>query len=70
MSFYGGPRSCIGFRFAIAEMKSLLFHVIRGFEFKLAVDEDALWSRSGILMRPQLRGSNKTELPVVLTPLG
>ncbi|KZV92037.1 cytochrome P450 [Exidia glandulosa HHB12029] len=69
MSFYGGPRSCIGFRFAIAEMKSLLFHVVRGFEFKLAVDEDALWSRSGILMRPQLRGSNKTELPVVLTPL-
>ncbi|KZV95960.1 cytochrome P450 [Exidia glandulosa HHB12029] len=69
MSFIGGPRSCIGFRFAIAEVKALLFNVVRGFEFKLAVDKDTLWSRSGVLMRPQLRGSNSVELPVVLTPL-
>ncbi|KZV95952.1 cytochrome P450 [Exidia glandulosa HHB12029] len=69
MSFIGGPRSCIGFRFAIAEVKALLFNIVRGFEFKLAVDKDTLWSRSGMLMRLQLRGSNRVELPVVLTPL-
>ncbi|KZV96650.1 cytochrome P450 [Exidia glandulosa HHB12029] len=70
MSFIGGPRACIGFRFAIAEMKALLFHIVRGFEFKLTVDPDTeLWSRTAIIMRPQLRASNSVELPVTLTPI-
>jgi cytochrome P450 len=38
MTFLGGQRACIGFKFAILEMKALLFHLIRGFEFELAVD--------------------------------
>ncbi|KZV81802.1 cytochrome P450 [Exidia glandulosa HHB12029] len=65
----GGPRSCIGFRFALAEMKALIFHIARGFEFKLAVDPSEMWSRTGILMRPQLRSNNSIELPVILTPI-
>ncbi|KZV96634.1 cytochrome P450 [Exidia glandulosa HHB12029] len=69
MTFIGGPRSCIGFRFAIAEMKALIFHIVRGFEFKLAVDPSELWSRTGVLMRPQLRSNNSVELPVILTPV-
>ncbi|KAJ7479217.1 cytochrome P450 [Mycena latifolia] len=35
-TFLGGPRSCIGYRFALVEMKALLFTLIRGFEFELA----------------------------------
>jgi cytochrome P450 len=38
MTFIGGQKACIGFKFAILEMKALLFHLIRAFEFELAVD--------------------------------
>ncbi|EJD39033.1 cytochrome P450 [Auricularia subglabra TFB-10046 SS5] len=67
MSFIGGPRSCVGHRFAVAEMKALLFHVVRGFEFTLAVDPSELFTRSGGILRPQLRADKSVTLPVVLT---
>ncbi|EJD47289.1 cytochrome P450 [Auricularia subglabra TFB-10046 SS5] len=69
MSFSGGPRSCVGHRFAVAEMKAFLFHIVRGFEFRLAVDPQELWSRTGVVLRPQLRGDNSIQLPVYLTPI-
>ncbi|EJD37741.1 cytochrome P450 [Auricularia subglabra TFB-10046 SS5] len=69
MSFIGGPRSCIGHRFAVAEMKALLFHIVRGFEFRLAVDPSELWSRTGVIMRPQLRKDNSIQLPLYITPV-
>ncbi|KAF8205936.1 cytochrome P450 [Mycena galopus ATCC 62051] len=37
ISFIGGPRGCVGFRFSLIEIKSLLFTLIRNFEFELAV---------------------------------
>ncbi|KAJ7478985.1 cytochrome P450 [Mycena latifolia] len=37
LTFLGGPRSGIGYRFALVEMKALLFTLIRDFEFELAV---------------------------------
>ncbi|KAJ7120541.1 cytochrome P450 [Mycena crocata] len=37
LTFLGGPRSCIGFRFSLVETKALLFVLIRAFEFALAV---------------------------------
>lgn len=69
MSFSGGPRSCVGHRFAVAEIKAFLFHIVRGFEFRLAVEPKDMWSRSGVVMRPQLRRDNSIQLPVFLTPI-
>ncbi|KAJ7800339.1 cytochrome P450 [Mycena leptocephala] len=37
LTFLGGPRSCIGFRFSLVEMKALIFTLVRGLEFELAV---------------------------------
>ncbi|KAJ7153438.1 cytochrome P450 [Mycena crocata] len=37
MTFLGGPRSCIGYKFSLVEIKALLFSLVRGFEFDLAV---------------------------------
>ena len=34
LSFLGGPRNCIGYRFALAEMKALLFVLGRSFAFE------------------------------------
>lgn len=50
-------------------MKALLFHIVRCFEFRLAVGDDEIYSRTGFLMKPQVRGSNAVGLPVVLTPI-
>ncbi|KAJ7617357.1 cytochrome P450 [Roridomyces roridus] len=38
-TFLGGPHNCIGWRFAIAETKALVYTLVRGFEFALALDE-------------------------------
>ncbi|KAF8906659.1 cytochrome P450 [Mucidula mucida] len=37
MSFLGGPRSCLGYRFALVEMKAVLFTLIRSFDFELGI---------------------------------
>jgi len=34
LTFLGGQRNCIGYRFALAEMKAILFVLIRGFKFE------------------------------------
>lgn len=34
MTFIGGPRSCIGYRFAVIEIKVILFVLIRSFVFE------------------------------------
>lgn len=70
MTFFGGPRACVGHRFAVAEMKALLFHIVRGFEFRLAVEPSEVWSRTGVIKRvPQLRKDNSVQLPIYLTPV-
>ncbi|EJD37738.1 cytochrome P450 [Auricularia subglabra TFB-10046 SS5] len=69
MTFIGGPRGCIGHRFAVAEIKALLFHMVRGFEFSLAVDPSEVYSKSGGIARPQLRKDNSVQLPIYITPV-
>jgi len=54
LSFWGGPRSCIGFRFAITEMKALLFTLVRAFEFDLAVPAEQVSEEIGLGNRPIL----------------
>lgn len=53
-TFLSGPRACIGFRFAVIEMKALLFTLIRAFEFELAVPAEDIKRRIGIVQRPSL----------------
>ncbi|EJD50642.1 cytochrome P450 [Auricularia subglabra TFB-10046 SS5] len=69
LTFLGGPRGCIGHRFAVAEFKALLFHFVRGFEFRLAVDPSEVYSRSAGLTSPQLRTDNSVQLPIYITPI-
>ncbi|KAF7301922.1 hypothetical protein MIND_00758200 [Mycena indigotica] len=72
LTFIGGPRNCIGFRFAIAEIKAVLFVLIRAFEFQLAVSPDQVGQQdTGIVVRPLLRSSPEagSQLPVLLKPV-
>ncbi|KAJ6574465.1 cytochrome P450, partial [Mycena capillaripes] len=40
LTFLGGPHACIGYRFSLVELKALLFTLVRGLEFELAVSTD------------------------------
>ncbi|KAK1235950.1 hypothetical protein PQX77_000817 [Marasmius sp. AFHP31] len=71
MTFLGGPHACIGWRFTIIETKALLFTLIRAFEFELTVPREDIFVKRGIaIIRPQLRGKEGNELPVVIRPVG
>ncbi|KAI0373446.1 cytochrome P450 [Pilatotrama ljubarskyi] len=55
LTFIGGPRACIGYRFSLVELKAILFQIIRSFEFELAVPPEDIVIRTYPLQRPSLR---------------
>ncbi|KAI0643925.1 cytochrome P450 [Trametes meyenii] len=68
LTFLGGPRACIGYRFSLVEMKALVFVLVRAFEFALAVPPGDVKKGKGIVQRPALRsdpaGGNQMPLMV------
>ncbi|CAK5269104.1 unnamed protein product [Mycena citricolor] len=60
LTFLGGSHSCIGFRFALIEMKAMIFTLIRTFEFDLAVLAEEMGQRANmIVMQPvELKGGD------------
>ncbi|KIY68837.1 cytochrome P450 [Cylindrobasidium torrendii FP15055 ss-10] len=68
MSFWGGARGCVGFRFSIAEAKALAFILFRAFEFELAVKHEELTSEQLIVQKPYLANDMAAgpQLPVII----
>ncbi|KAF9521013.1 hypothetical protein BS47DRAFT_1335116 [Hydnum rufescens UP504] len=68
MTFGAGPRSCIGMRFSMIEMKTFLFVFIRTFSFS---DPPNVMRVNVILTRPFVKEAyNKgSQLPLLITPL-
>ncbi|KAF9060705.1 cytochrome P450 [Rhodocollybia butyracea] len=71
MTFFGGSRGCIGWRFALMEMKVLLFTLVRSFEVELEVPkEQIVTSRAAAMQRPSLSSEPiRAILPVIIRPL-
>ncbi|KAJ7137572.1 cytochrome P450 [Mycena crocata] len=72
MTFLGGPRSCIGFRFSLVETKALLFTLVRGFEFELAVPvADIGKEGNAIVVRPIVLSDMAAgnQLPLLIKPV-
>jgi len=71
LSFIGGPRSCIGFRFSLVEIKALLFMLIRAFEIDLAVSPKDIGSRFADIQRPLLLSDpkNPNQMPILVRPV-
>ncbi|KAF8061716.1 cytochrome P450 [Lyophyllum atratum] len=71
LTFLGGPRACIGYRFSLVETKALLFTLIRAFEFELAVPVTDIVKKSSIVQRPVLvtdpEGGN--QMPLLIRPV-
>ncbi|KAJ7259650.1 cytochrome P450 [Mycena rebaudengoi] len=71
LTFLGGPRGCIGFRFSLVELKALLFTLIRGLEFELAVPATDIGVRATpIVLRPIVLSDMDAgnQLPLLVKP--
>ncbi|KAJ7486927.1 cytochrome P450 [Mycena latifolia] len=68
LTFLGGPRACIGYRFSLVETKALLFTLVRAFEFELAVPVADLGKRSTIVQRPLVRSEPEkgNQMPLLI----
>ncbi|KAJ7067546.1 cytochrome P450 [Mycena amicta] len=71
-TFFAGPNNCIGFRFSLAELKVILFTLVRAFEIDPALPKGAIGpvlvgqiQRPGVLREKE----QKSGLPLILTPL-
>ncbi|KAJ7622096.1 cytochrome P450 [Roridomyces roridus] len=69
LTFFAGPNNCIGFRFAVLELKVVLFTVIRAFEVSPGVSEERV-GRTVVPQRPVVRGEaggkSVVALPLIL----
>ncbi|KAJ6605399.1 cytochrome P450 [Mycena vulgaris] len=69
LTFFAGPHNCIGFRFSLVELKSLLFTLIRAFEFEAAVHKGGIGSTGVIQVPMVLAESGKgSGLPLLVKP--
>ncbi|KZO98271.1 cytochrome P450 [Calocera viscosa TUFC12733] len=65
MTFIGGPRACIGWRFSVIETKAILFTLIRSFEFS-PVPGKEFGMKDIVVIRPFVKGeeSKGFQLPL------
>ncbi|KAJ7284064.1 cytochrome P450 [Mycena rebaudengoi] len=72
LTFLGGPRNCIGYRFSLVQMKALLFTLVRAFEFELAVPAGDIGDKcmSNIVQRPVVKSEPDagSQMPLLIKP--
>ncbi|KAI0033012.1 cytochrome P450 [Vararia minispora EC-137] len=69
--FGAGPHACMGYRFAVVEMKALLFALVRNFELHLAVSPSEVVRQTIVVMRPTLttHPAAGPQLPLTIRPV-
>ncbi|KZT42351.1 cytochrome P450 [Sistotremastrum suecicum HHB10207 ss-3] len=72
MTFIGGPRSCIGYKFSVIEMKALIFTLIRAFSFELSDPTLEIYGKTSIVTRPLVRGQEEkgNQMPLKVSLVG
>ncbi|GJE97231.1 cytochrome P450 [Phanerochaete sordida] len=70
MTFIGGGRACIGFKFSQLEMKVVLAMLVSSFRFSLCEGKNGeiVWNRAGIAY-PSVGNSRRPSLPLCVEPL-
>ncbi|OCH89199.1 PAH-inducible cytochrome P450 monooxygenase PC-PAH 1 [Obba rivulosa] len=72
MSFSGGLRGCIGWRFAILEMQAILVELLENFEFSIPDDKPEIQRVPAGLMVPMIRNKMHlgTQMPLKISVVG
>ncbi|KAI0668322.1 cytochrome P450 [Trametes maxima] len=68
MTFIGGGRACIGFKFSQLEMKIVLATLIPAFKFELS-DKSIFWNAAGVVYPSISEAGTKPEMPLMVTRL-
>ncbi|OSD05876.1 cytochrome P450 [Trametes coccinea BRFM310] len=70
MAFSTGPRACLGYRFALAELKTAIFTLVRAFEFELAADPNDVTTLGMIDQKPALKSDLEqgAQMPMLIRP--
>ncbi|KAH9988110.1 cytochrome P450 [Russula compacta] len=70
LSFISGAHACIGYRFAVIEMKAILFSFARSFDFELAVPPSQITRKTMVVARPFLASDPDSgpQMPLVIKP--
>ncbi|KAK7676944.1 hypothetical protein QCA50_020062 [Cerrena zonata] len=66
MTFSGGGRSCIGFKFSNLEMKVVLAVLLESFRFEMT-DKEVIWNMAGVKYPTVGKGSSYAEFPMRVT---
>jgi len=70
LTFSAGGRSCIGWRFAVAEIQAFLVTLIREFSFSVPEGRNIRTARPGILVPMVIGEEDKgPQLPLTITPV-
>ncbi|WWC72890.1 uncharacterized protein I206_106854 [Kwoniella pini CBS 10737] len=71
LTFLGGTRNCIGYKFALAEIKVILFVLIRSFEFQELPSKPIIERKASVVMRSRVVGEEKAglQMPLLVRPL-
>ncbi|KAJ7448951.1 cytochrome P450 [Mycena latifolia] len=70
-TFFAGPHNCIGFRFSLAEMKAIIFTLVRAFEFEAAVPKGGIGPTASLLQKPMVLAETGegSQLPLIVKPV-
>jgi cytochrome P450 len=60
MTFLGGSRACIGFKFSQLELKIVLTTLLEQFHFALPEGQEIIWQNSGLLTPSTKQGSDQS----------
>lgn len=71
MTFIHGPNACIGYRFAVIEMKALLYSLVRAFEYDIDPSLEIV-GKTSLVSRPCVKGDsdNVNKMPLLCKVVG
>ncbi|CCM03243.1 uncharacterized protein FIBRA_05368 [Fibroporia radiculosa] len=71
MSFGSGSKACLGWRFAVIELQSLLVDLIENFEIDIPAEKPDIQRVPAGVMIPMIRNQMRlgSQMPLKLTPL-